>query len=171
MKESSYMYPESLRSNLLKMGFLLLLSVIVALLFNAVRPQGIPLVENWKEKMATRQMPEGIQRMSFNQVTEHFKTGDVLFLDARDAAFYERNHIRGAVNLPVQAFDTIYPDVKDKLGYDKLIIVYCDGNQCEMSDELATRLIAEGYTQLGVYIGGIEEWMERGMPVSTGEGS
>jgi len=161
----------SFSSNFLKLLFLLLLSSAVALIFNAVRPNGIPLVENWQEKMAAKEMPEGIQRLGFHGAAEHFNLSDAVFVDARDETFYHMYHIQGALSLPVRDFDTIYPLVKDRLGFDSFIIVYCDGIHCEMSEELAILLIGEGYPRVGVYAGGIEEWMERNMPVSTGDDS
>jgi rhodanese-related sulfurtransferase len=169
--KGKFMPFRSFSSQILKLLFLLFLSSALALIFNALRPSGIPLVENWEEKMAAKELPEGIRKVEFHDAVEYFSQGHALFVDARDETFYRLSHIQGALNLPVRDFDVMYPLLKDKLDFDRFIIVYCDGSHCEMSEELAARLIGEGYGQVGVYTGGIEEWMERGMPVSTGDDS
>lgn len=163
------MAAESFRTTLIKIGSLVLASAAVALLFNGARTQGIPLVEDWTAKMAARPIPSAAERLSLEQAVSYFHSGQAVFLDARDEVYYEMSHIQGAYNLPIHEFQDVYPRMADILNIDTFIITYCEGFNCQMSDELAVRLIMEGYARVGIYTGGIEEWTEQGLPVSQGK--
>ncbi len=47
--------------------------------------------------------------------------GDFALLDARDRASYEKEHIPGALNVPLEDVDKIAP----KLGKEKEYVTYC----------------------------------------------
>jgi rhodanese-related sulfurtransferase len=48
------------------------------------------------------------------------------------------------------------------------VVVYCSGS-CSSAEAVAGRLEAVGYTNVAVYSGGKEDWVEHGLPVDRSE--
>lgn len=60
-------------------------------------------------------------RISLADAKKAFDSGNAVFVDTRAAASYEANHIKGALNIPAEQFQTRYTEVPK----DKQIITYC----------------------------------------------
>ncbi len=84
--------------------------------------------------------------------------GKALFLDARGAKSYKMATIMGSMNVPVKK----YPSLKHLMPKDKnaLIVTFCQGFKCELTDRLAQFLIKDGYKNVKNYKGGYPEWKE-----------
>ncbi len=93
---------------------------------------------------------------------------DVRLLDARDAGAFRRGHIPGATSLPVDDFNDRWPGILDATPAGQPVITYCSGPGCDMSYELALRLLEEGIVQVYEFSGGMATWREQEMPVETG---
>jgi rhodanese-related sulfurtransferase len=173
MKREKTMTMFSFRSVLLGIFFLVAISVIVGLGVNSVRKDSIPLMENWqqkvKEKSAQRSIGNGIRTITLEQLKERLASGDAVIVDARDPEYYDMGHIPGAINLPIHTFSESFPAVRDRLGFEKPVIIYCEGYNCEMSDQLAEQLTGMGYFNILIYRGGIEEWTDSGQEVEKNE--
>src|SRR4051794_10750419 len=61
----------------------------------------------------------------------------VLYVDARPRQRYDAGHIRGAILLNEEQWDSLFPLFSDAFDPDKTIVVYCDGGGCEASHEVA----------------------------------
>jgi rhodanese-related sulfurtransferase len=87
---------------------------------------------------------------------------DFILFDARTLKSYEKEHIIGAISLPVNEAEvrakTIIPDK------NKEIIVYCSSIYCSESTFLVEILVDLGYTNVAHYEGGLEDWTEAGYP-------
>ena len=92
-----------------------------------------------------------------------FDDGKALFLDARGAKSYKTATIMGAMNVPVKQ----YPSLKNLMPNDKnaLIVTFCQGFKCELTDKLAELLIKDGYKNVKNYKGGYPEWKENNYPI------
>jgi len=78
------------------------------------------------------------------------------------AGYFADAHLPGAVNIPPDQVDSLAPVVlPDKASP---IVVYCSGT-CHNSQIAARRLVQLGYTDVHVYLGGKEDWVEHGLPV------
>jgi len=69
--------------------------------------------------------------------------------------------IRGATTIP-------YPEVIDRRGELRSfgeIIIYCKHSKCVASKKVALGLTLLNIPDVKVYEGGIDEWVERGLPV------
>ena len=157
--------------------WLLFIAIVAALIYNLINPKGIHLVGAWSPKIL-----EGgvIAPPSYDQTVDApvvnlseamaaFNSGQAIFLDARKKGDYDAGHIKGALRCFLEEFDAEYPLVKDKLPKEALIITYCGGDECELSLFLARNLKIEGYTNVKIFFGGWEEWVEGKLPISTGE--
>ncbi len=85
----------------------------------------------------------------------------VLWVDARSAATYDRDHVPGALNLSPGSWDSQVEAVVSAWDPDKRVVVYCDGHGCQASREVAQRLRAElGFNEIYVLTGGWDAWTE-----------
>jgi rhodanese-related sulfurtransferase len=95
-----------------------------------------------------------------------FDEKTAIFLDSRSAGDYRDSHIRGAIGLPlislVQDRTLASKVIPDKNG---LFIIYCSGEGCDLSVELAKELIALGYSNVKVLGEGYPGWAEAKYPV------
>jgi rhodanese-related sulfurtransferase len=157
-----------MKRSLLQAFLIVIISGMVGIGVNVFRADGIPLVEQWQEKVLNEKLVGGLPTVSLKLAKEAFVNGEALFLDARDPDFYELAHIPGAVNLPVGDFDLIFPRMKERLLEAPRVITYCDGVNCDMSVELTERLIFEGLNQVEIFTGGLHEWEAAGQPVEEG---
>ncbi len=88
-----------------------------------------------------------------------------VFIDARPEDHFAEGHIRGAMNVYAEQWQTMIPELL-KIPKDAMIVTYCGGgDECELSHELADHLREIGFTKVTVYHGGIKEWTARNYPV------
>jgi len=95
-----------------------------------------------------------------------FDEKTTIFLDSRSAGDYRDSHIQGALGLP---FISLVQDrtlagriIPDK---NRLYIIYCSGEGCDLSVELAKELIALDYPNVRVLGEGYPGWAEAKYPV------
>lgn len=100
------------------------------------------------------------------KVFELFQDNKVTFIDARDQWEFGDGHIPGAINIPEFSFEPDDPKL-DSLERDKLYIVYCEGDDCDISKRLAVELSKLGFTNLYVYLDGFYEWIDNNFPVES----
>lgn len=88
---------------------------------------------------------------------EKFKLVDVL-----DGAHYEKEHIKGAISLPVNDIDK---KAEKMLKKDETILVYCASFECMASTNAAEKLKAMGYKNVLDYKGGLKDYKEANLPI------
>ena len=105
-------------------------------------------------------MPDHISREDLHhQMTNGERP---VLVEALGAGYYSDAHLPGAINIP--------PGQVDRLARALLpnrqasIVVYCTGT-CTSSVAVAKRLEELGYTEVAVYRGGKEDWVEHGLPL------
>jgi rhodanese-related sulfurtransferase len=49
------------------------------------------------------------------------------------------------------------------------VVVYCSDSCSSSAEAVAGRLEAVGYTDVAVYVGGKEDWVEHGLPVERSD--
>ena len=92
--------------------------------------------------------------------------GRSVLVEALGGAFYADAHLPGAINIPPGLVDRMAPRlIPDQ---DCPVVVYCSGS-CSSADAVASRLEAVGYTNVSVYGGGKEDWVEHGLPVERSD--
>ena len=92
----------------------------------------------------------------------------ICFLDARLPELYAQGHITGALNLPREHYDEYRDQMLPLLHKDKLIVIYCDSEECEVALELAEALLSEEFRRIAVFEGGWMEWEKSGYSTVTG---
>jgi rhodanese-related sulfurtransferase len=96
--------------------------------------------------------------------------GQCIFLDARAPDVYAEGHIPGAINWPSDSFDSYLQKLGDTIPKDQCVVAYCIGGSCDESNHLAQSLLLEGWQEVYLFTGGINEWKASGFPVEAGSG-
>ncbi len=92
------------------------------------------------------------------------KKGTVL-VDGRSKSEWDQSHLKGALPLPLGDFDKDYSTYEKKLKKAKIIIAYCHGKGCHLSDSVAQDLVNKGFTNVAVFWGGYPEWSAAHLPL------
>ena len=94
-----------------------------------------------------------------------FDDKSVLFVDARPSAYFQRDHIPGAVSLPNTLFDFVYMMKLARTDPQKEIIVYGRDISKHHDEETAFALRARGHRNIRIMPGSLSAWEERGYPL------
>ncbi|MBT4132779.1 MAG: hypothetical protein HOG76_00060 [Candidatus Marinimicrobia bacterium] len=109
---------------------------------------------------------EAATNISLQKAYSAYENGSAIFFDARSPEEFGSGHIKAAVNLPVHAFlDSL--NYLENLDFNKHIITYCDGEDCNASIDLAADLKMMGFAQVNFFFGGWQEWRDAGYPVGS----
>jgi rhodanese-related sulfurtransferase len=111
----------------------------------------------------THSITPSLEMISLEQAKEFFDSHRARFIDARHEFDYQQGHIRGAVNVPLKSFSTPQAELSTA-PKDSLLIVYCDGAECNSSIELSVKFIDSGFTNVKVFYGGWQEWKAANLP-------
>lgn len=92
-----------------------------------------------------------------------------LFIDGRKREEYEKEHIKGAINIPYDEFMKLSIEERKEMmkKYNKngVIVCYCEGGGCDVSIDLGYELAKIGFNSVNIYIGGFDEWKSKGYPI------
>jgi rhodanese-related sulfurtransferase len=83
-------------------------------------------------------------------------------IDVLPEESFEKEHIEGAVNIPVRHDDFVrrVEDLVDEK--DNSVIVYCASKECDASPTAARKLEQAGFSNVYDFEGGIKEWKDAG---------
>ena len=150
----------NMRQALLEASILIVAAIVLGFAYTLATKQGFFVKTQTVQTAAT----STIEMISLSAVKELFYSNNALFIDARHEFDYQAGHIRGAVNVALNKFDTHITRL-NKNSKDKLLVVYCDGAECNSSIELAVKLMDLGFTNVKVFFGGWQEWISDKLPV------
>jgi len=137
-------------------------SLILAFLFNGSNPNGI-------SPFATLPDRKAISPISAARAMEEMRKGDTVMVDAGPEGFYQRKHIRGAINVPLALSDILYEVTFQEDQKGKKVIVYGGTFSKRYDWELAAKLVRRGHRDIKVLEGGTAAWTKAGYPVDTWE--
>jgi CRP-like cAMP-binding protein/rhodanese-related sulfurtransferase len=134
------------------------LSLAFSLVFNFSNPNGIRLMpKSWSGESLPSVVPQA--------AIEPYRNGSSLFIDAMPSSFFEREHIKGAINLPLALFDIMYMMELGETDKEKPIYVYGRTISSLYDEEVAKKLIARGHKNISILKGGVSDWKKSGYPV------
>jgi len=133
-------------------------SILFAIVFNQSNPNGIPLFQKLPSK-------EAIPSITLAAAVEEYKQGHTIFVDAMPANFYDKRHIKGAINMPLALFDIVYLMTFDEEDKAKKIIVYGRTISKLFDLEVANKLALRGYKTTRVLEGTLSDWEKKGYSV------
>ena len=119
------------------------------------------------EEVSTFSLPDemsGPMMVNLEFSKYYFDAGSAIFIDARDPEDYVSGHIRDAINIPYDYYED-YEDVMDGLDDDGIYIIYCSGEECSLSIDLADYLYTDKLIdKLLIFEGGWPQWRDAGYP-------
>lgn len=89
---------------------------------------------------------------------------DFILVDVHQTAQFEREHIPGAINIPLDALANAAPT---QLNKNQRIIVYGDNHETEASSRAAELLESLGYRKVSDFDGGLHAWKRAGYRTSV----
>ena len=87
----------------------------------------------------------------------------VKLIDVLSREHYQREHIKGAISMPVYRIREEAQDLFDK---DDLIVVYCASRDCQASTSAAEEFISLGYSNVFDYKGGLKDYKKANLPLA-----
>ena len=137
---------------------LLVLGTLLGLGVNALRPDGLPLGDDWQVARLVRQIDNAVRPVTLDEAMK-LRDAGALFIDAREGWEFEEGRIPGAASLPLEAVR----DGKDA-GNAKAripVIVYCGSKDCGKAEILAQELAKRG-VDVRYMPEGIQGWLMHG---------
>jgi rhodanese-related sulfurtransferase len=99
---------------------------------------------------------------------EQLIADSVRTLDVLPAKVFEKEHLPGAMSMPLEEFD---PIAVESLNRSEPLLVYCFDQHCDLSARASARLEQLGFDHVHDLIGGRAAWTALGLPTegSTGD--
>jgi rhodanese-related sulfurtransferase len=157
-----------LKNSLQEALIIIVFVILVAFGYNFLSPKGIPLVNqaatyNEVSDSLLFNLTSGIadsasyRSVSLSQLQQLIKNKSALIIDARNPEAFQKGHIPTAINIPfLHMFD--YMATLIIIPTDTLIVIYCEGINCELSSNLAKAMKDMHFTRIFIYHDGIKGW-------------
>lgn len=109
--------------------------------------------------------------IALSEAEELFVQKTAVFIDSRSKEDYAQGHILGALNIPFE--EQKERDILVQLSFpiEQTLVVYCDGDECQSSVELAKILHERGFLSIKVFFGGWAEWVKASLPAGVEDDS
>lgn len=148
-------------------------SIILGFIYNYFSNDGISWVRNeikveFVDNDSTLTSEGSLKGLSLAQTIQLHSKNLAVFIDARDQWEFSEGHIAGAVNIPEFSFEEDNSILKT-IDKDAIIVVYCDGDDCDTSKRLAAQIFNLGYNNIFVFLGGYNEWNNSGLQIEKAE--
>lgn len=160
---------------------LLFLSIALGVVVNFISPNKIPFIGEYRE-LSSGDGPiipptasEGDPPFIAVDVAElEFSLKSAIFVDARDFEEFVCGTIPGSFNMPFEYLpeenvESYVDSVLQQAPKDASIIIFCSGEECDLSLHLARNLQDFGYTNLSIFFGGAREWENFDLVLERGE--
>ena len=144
--------------------YIIVCSIVVGMVFNYFRSNGIPFIAKPINGFTNNsQIAEFVIEIIDLEIAKKFFNDELLFIDARDDISFSEGNITGAIS------SVPYNDSVDSIfinqGFSEPIVIYCDDEECGLSEELGYQLQAEGFSKIYVFSGGWNQWLKAKLPV------
>lgn len=124
-------------------------------------PTNVPAPQPAVEKPTFVAAPGVVREITYAQFKAFLTAGPYYLIDARGAEKYAEGHIANAVNFYGGEAEARIPDMLQAVPKDRVILIYCDGGECELSHHVADVLKRFAYGPIFIYTGGWAEWITK----------
>ncbi|MBW2091672.1 MAG: cyclic nucleotide-binding domain-containing protein [Deltaproteobacteria bacterium] len=134
-------------------------TVLFAFIFNLSNPHRISVVPKFYN-------PDEVPKADISLVKKSYEKGESILVDARPSNFFDQEHIKNAVNLPLSMFEIMYM-MEDLAALDKTkkIIVYGRTISALYDEEVARKLKLRGHEDVQIFKAGLSGWKKKGYPI------
>jgi len=105
--------------------------------------------------------PGVVREISYDMFVRLLEGSKHYLIDARSAEKFAQGHINGAANYFGGEVQSRIPDLLSNVPRDRVVLIYCDGGECELSHHVADVLKQFGYGPIFIYTGGWAEWTSK----------
>ena len=155
-----------------QLTFFFSFSVLVGLISNSVRSDGIPwlsepidAISDPNEAISILASPE-IREVDLNMARSLHQSG-ILFVDARAEEYLNEGIIPGAIGS--DDIGILAEQIEYLIGTEKGFVIYCSDDDCGSSEELAYELQDLGFSNILVFKGGWKAWTDAGLEIERNE--
>ena len=147
----------------IQVAYIVLASVVTALLFNLLRNSPLSFVKKNVEvvselqSISLKSSAPSITGIDLDLAKQLFE-GNTLFVDARAEENYHEGHIPDAICY--DDFNLLVEQLENTIGMDDQFIVYCSDSDCGSSEDLSYELQSHGYNNILLFKGGWKEWID-----------
>lgn len=134
------------------------LTLLCGIIFNQANPNGIRLMPKLRYE-------EKVVKVLLSSAMVRHEESEILFVDARPSPFFDQQHIKGAINIPLALFDIMYMMELSEVDRAKEIIVYGRSISSRSDEEIARKLTLRGHKDVKILDGGLSTWKRNGYPV------
>ncbi len=156
-----------------------ILAAILGLGINLVSPNAVDFIGKYRDISSgdgpiipPSAMEGDPPFIDLNVAQMEHAAGDVVFVDAREPFEFECGTIPGSINIPFDYLpaENLPAYLDSALGFvdkDTPIIIFCSGEECDLSLHLARNLQEFGYTRASIFFGGSREWATFGFDLEV----
>ncbi len=102
-----------------------------------------------------------VPSLTWPETRQLLATGQIVLVDARAAAYYQTEHIPGAISLPAASSPADFAAFAAKYPKATPFVVYCGSASCPLSNQLVSLLMSQyGYTNIREMPGGFVEYRQ-----------
>ena len=156
--------------SIVQLGALVVVSLILALVFHSVSDAGFLVYPRGLASTQRAHTADFIARIGVDAAMRLQAEG-ATFVDARQKRDFEGGHVEAAVNIPVDANDTLRASRIKGIEMHAPIIVYCQSAFCKYADIIASKLCSDGFSDVSILYGGWLEWTGQTQPHKPSESS
>lgn len=165
---------EFLRKLVIEMAMIVCVGVVLALGFNqcrgpetkvALMDTGVFVEEDISDDAVLQELT-GLNPITPDLAYAKMKAKPVLFVDSRHPIEYGKGHIKDAVNLPNEFMMDYLDGFLNDYPPETILVVYCDGKNCEQAKHLGEELVFAGYTTVYYMEPSWLAWLNSGKPVT-----
>jgi rhodanese-related sulfurtransferase len=102
-----------------------------------------------------------MQTIAYQQVKDLQERNAATLINVLPAEYFEKTHIPGSINVPVESSDFAEQVKKVIGGKNEPVVLYCASYSCDKSKRAALKLDQAGFTNVMCYEGGAKEWQEK----------
>ena len=158
---------KELRNLYSQITYIVFLSTSVSIVFNQLRSNPLAYV---KQKVEVISNLENLQTDSSEptitgidiKIAKELFDKNVLFIDARAEEFYNDGHIPNAICS--DDFDSLVEQLEKKIEIDEQFVVYCSDSDCGSSEDLSYEFQSIGFSNILLFKGGWQEWVDADYP-------
>lgn len=149
---------------------ILVLAVLAGAARNIVLPEGLDWIGKWRSLSNSEGpiVPPAAEAgdppfIAVDVAQMEHTLGKALFVDARDSVEFVCGTIPGSINIPFEYMPEgdlggYFDSAMGGISKDQIIIVFCSGEECDLSLHLGRNLQEFDYENLMIFFGGAREW-------------
>ncbi len=151
---------QALRRTLVEVAIVALAGALIALVFNALRPAGLPLVARTPYQTLVPCPEPGGPVEALDADSPEVLTPRSFLIDARSQGEFAQGHLSGAVNVPYDWLDPVPEETLAELAHSIAasgairVVVYGDGGRPDSGEHLGKEISGRGIKNVYYIRGG-----------------